>query len=306
MKRINLLICSTLLATALNATDTQTQINFEQDSDGNINPNIFVPIELSDDSYFGIGYTSSTSKTIGALNSFSDSKTGLVSTKKDMKVNWYTKKIANYSIGLQTNHITIENNEFGYIHDTADVFGKGNDYWIAFDNSVELDIVKTSIYMDWNKKYSDLHLRLSSTISPMTTLKVKQSTLFKPLVDTVGTNSSSDSQGLGYGLKLESFYDTDSLLKLGFLYSYDFSPVKYDIAQLAKSGSNYIFETATIDTEEVTTKYLFKLYIERNVLGGLIPTIGFGSATTDIKDKVSGKTVSEDNDIISFGFEKKF
>jgi hypothetical protein len=68
MKISKLLLSSLLIASALNANDTLTQINFEQDEAGNLNPNIFIPIYWNDANsvYSGIGYTSSTSKNISS------------------------------------------------------------------------------------------------------------------------------------------------------------------------------------------------------------------------------------------------
>ena len=306
MKKIKLLLLSILIATTVIANDTLTQINFEQDNDGNFNPNIFVPINWNNDYYSGIGYTSSTSKDIGKLNSFADSKNGAVSTKNDTTINWITRKISNYSIGIQTNIQKINNNEFGYIHDTTDIFGNGNDYWIAFDNDIELDILKTSIYADYSKNIKDIFLRISTNISPSTKIDVKQSTLFKLLVNNIGSSTSSTSQDLSYSLKFEAYYNTHSFVNLGFEYSYNFNPLKYNIAQLAYENSNYIFKTNTIDTDEITTKYIAKLYFDKKVIGDLNPSIGFGKISKEVKDNNTNKVTTENNNIISIGFEKRF
>ncbi|MEA3384032.1 MAG: hypothetical protein U9Q20_05090 [Campylobacterota bacterium] len=148
MKSITkLLLLSTLLASTLSANDTLTQINFEQDSDGNLNPNILVPIYWNDSIYSAVGYTSSTTKEIEKVDGFTDSKNGMVATKDNLKINWLTYKFSNFSAGLQSKIINIDKNEFGYIHDSADLFGNGADYYIAFDNDVELDIMQTGLYL---------------------------------------------------------------------------------------------------------------------------------------------------------------
>jgi len=301
-----LIISSILLATSLNAIDNQTQINFEQDNDGNINPNIFVPIYWDNEYYSGVGYTSSTSKDIGKLNSFTDSKNGMVSSEKITVINWITKNISNYSIGLVTSISNIKNNEFGYIHDTENLFGNGDDYWVAFDNDIELDIVKTGIFAKYTTSFDKIYLRTIATVFPSSNLDVKQSTIFKPLANDIGVSSSSTSQDLGYSLQLEALYDTNSFISFGFMYSYDFEPIKYDIAQLNKSDSTYNFKTNTIDTDETTTKYLFKFKFDKKMLGGLYPSLGFGKIKTSIKDNKTNQTKTEDKNIVSFGFEKIF
>jgi len=221
-------------------------------------------------------------------------------------LNWITKKIGNYSVGIQTNIQNIDNNEFGYIHDTNNIFQQGNDYWIAFDNDIELDILKTSMYLNYSKHIKDTFLRISTTISPSTKIDVKQSTLFKPLVDDIGSSSSSTSQELSYGLKIEAYYDTHSIVRFGSLYSYEYAPLKYDIAQLDYENNNYIFHTNTIDTNEITTKYLVKIYFDKKVLGELNPTIGFGKISKKIINNKNNSTATIDDSIISLGFEKRF
>jgi len=300
------LLASILLASALSANDTLTQVSFEQDNDGNFNPNIFIPVYWTDNVYSGIGYTSNTTKDIGVVDGFIDSKNGMVATSRDMRLNWLTYKFGNFSAGLQSNFLNIDKNEFGYIHDSADLFGNGTNYYIAFDNDIELDIVKTGFYIDYSTKIDNLLLRGSSTITPSTKIDVKQSTLFKPLVNDIGSSSSSTSQDLSYGVKLEAYYDTNSFVKLGFEYSYDYMPIKYDIAQLAVENNAYVFNTTTIDTDETTTKYLAKLYFDKKMLGGLTPTIGFGSIETEVKNNDSGKKSKSDESIVSVGFERRF
>ena len=305
-KTTKLLISIILLVTSLNATSTQTQINFEQDNDGNVNPNILVPIHWNSKYYSGIGYTSSTTKDIGKVSSFNDSKNGMVSSERTTVINWITKNISNYSIGLVTSISNIKNNEFGYIHDTENLFGNGNDYWVAFDNDIELDIVKTGIFAKYTTSFDKIYLRTIATVFPSSNLDVKQSTIFKPLANDMGVSSSSTSQDLGYSLQLEALYDTNSFISFGFMYSYDFEPIKYDIAQLNKSDSTYNFKTNTIDTDETTTKYLFKFKFDKKMLGGLYPSLGFGKIKTSIKDNKTNQTKTEDKNIVSFGFEKIF
>lgn len=301
-----LLLASTLLASTLSASDTLTKITFEQDEDGKLNPNILVPIYWSDSLYSTLGYKSSTTKDISGVNNFSDSKSGLVSSQDDTAINWLSYKLGNYTIGLQTNFLNIDNNEFGYIHDSANVFGNGADYYIAFDNDIELDIIKTGIYLDYNKKIDNLTMKLSSTIYPSTKIDVKQSTIFKPLSNDTGTSSSSTSQDLGYAMKLEAFYDTGAFVKFGAQYSYDFAPAKYDIAQLAQVNGNYTFQTATVDTDETTTKYLAKIYFDKKVLGNLIPSFGIGKIKSQVKNNNSGNKTTKNQDLFSLGFEARF
>lgn len=306
-QQTKLLLASLLFASALSANDTMTNISFEQDSDGNLNPNIVVPVFWGESStwYSAVGYTSGTTKEISTLKAFSDSKNGAVSNNSDLAINWATRIFGDYSAGLQTNFIKKDTNEFGYIHDTTGVFGAGNE-WVAFDNDVELDITKTSLFLEYGKKYGDLLVKTSANLALATDLKVKQSTLMKPLVSTTGSSNSSTSQDFGYAVKLEGYYDTHSIIKLGFEYGYDFSPTKYDVAQLDKVSNVWTFTTNRVDTDVTTTKYLGKIYIAKKIFGDLIPSIGFGSINTKTKDNKNGGTTTDNNSIFAIGVEKRF
>ena len=305
MKLKRKLLTGLILLSSLQA-DTFTQISFEQDSDGNINPNIFIPLNWNDNYYSGIGYTASTTKDIDKLDNFTNSKNGMVSSKKDMTLNWITKKIGNYSIGMMTTILKIQNNEFGYINDTDNLFGKGSDYLIAFDNDIELNIIQTGLYMNYQRSLNKIDFRVSTTLYPSRNIDVTQSTMFKPLVAKNGTSSSTTSQNLSYNIGFETMYNSDSFINIGFEYSYKYEPIKYDIAQLGTNGTNYIFKTNTIDTDETTTKYILKASFDKKMLGGLYPTIGFGKVSTETIDNKTNKSTTIDEDIISFGFEKRF
>jgi hypothetical protein len=295
-----------LLTTTLCATDTLTHINLEQDSDGNFHPNIFIPINWDKNSYSGLGYSSTTSKDISVLDGFANSKNGIITTTNDIFFRWVGYRFDNISAAFQSNFTKIQKNEFGYIHDSENLFGNGTNYYVAFDNDIQIDMVKTGFYVDYTKKISDILFRVSSTLTPSTSLKVKQNTLFKPLVLNNGTSSSTTSQDFAYSLKLETYYDTNMFFKLGFEYSYDYMPIKYDIAQLATSNGNYIFEQNNIDTDQITTKYLGKIYFDKKLISELIPSIGFGNKKIKTKDNKSSSSSTKDENIFTIGFEKRF
>jgi len=195
-----LLLSSTLVATEEIPTPdgtTLTDISFNMDDDGNLNPSLFIPIYYGDSNQFysAIDFTSTNSKEVTSLDAFNDSKNALISSSKDLTINYLSYKTslfgADVSIGVESTISYIENNEFGYIHDSENLFGKGNDYYIAFDNEIELDIqrhaIRADIVIPMGKDFTS---RLSVSIAPYTTIGVEQSTIFKPLINETGTSSS--------------------------------------------------------------------------------------------------------------------
>lgn len=315
MKTIKkLIVISGFITTMLVAQEsTLTDISFNMDDDGNLNPSLFIPLYYGNSKQFysAIGFTSTNSKEVDSLDEFNDSKNAIISSSKDLTLNYITYQTSllglNVSAGIESTISYIENNEFGYIHDSNSFFENGNDYYIAFDNEIELDIKRHAIRADVVLPMGNyITSRLSTSISPYTTIDVKQSTIFKPLVNETGTSSSSTVQDLAYSFKYELQTKTDSIIDIGFVASYDNQPLKYDIAELATSGNNYIFETTTIDINEITTSYMAKILFNKKVLGGLKPSIGYGVENTDSKDNVNGGTTSTDRTMFSVGFEKKF
>jgi len=313
--QIKKLLLSTLLITSLaNAEEnTLTEISFNTDDDGNLNPTLFIPIYYGDSKQFysAIGFTSTNSKEVDSIDNFNDSKNALISSSKDLTLNYMTYRTSLFglavSAGVESTISYVENNEFGYIHDSENLFANGSDYYIAFDNEIELDIKRHAIRADVVIPMGEYFTsRLSTSISPYTIIEVEQSTIFKPLVNETGTSSSSTVQDIAYNFKYEMQTKTGSFIDFGLVASYDNQPLKYDLAGLDVVNDSYVFNTTTVDTNEVTIGYMAKILFNRKVLGGLKPSIGYGVENLDSKDNVLGTTTSSDRTMFSVGFEKRF
>ena len=308
-----ILVCGLITATLLADSATRTNISFVQDEDGNLNPSIFIPMYYGENNkfYSGIGYTSATLKEIGKVDNFSDSKNALVSTEKAFTINYITYQTSllhfDVSIGLQSTFSKYENNGFGYIHDSQNLFGNGSNYYIAFDNEIELDVKRHAINADILLPYGDyFKSRFSTSISPYTSVSVKQTTIFKPLVNATGRSSSSTVQDIAYSFRYEAQVKTGTFIDIGLEANYNNQPLKYDIAQLGVSGSSYVFNTANVDINEVTTSYIVRLIFNKKMLGGINPSIGYGLKNIDSKNNLTGKTTSVNKTIIAIGVEKRF
>ncbi len=296
----------------LNA-QTITNISFNMDEDGNLNPNIFIPIYYGESKQFysAVGYASTNSQEVEAVDGFSDSKNAFISSSKDFTLNYisYKSSLFGYrvSVGIESTFSDVQNNEFGYIHDSNDIFGKGTDYYISFDNRVELDIkshaIRADIVVPMGEYFSS---RFFTSISPYTTIGVKQSTIFKPLVNETGTSSSATSQKLAYTVRYDGLIKTGTFFDIALSAYYDKQPLKYNIAQIAEKDSSYIFETNTINTNEITTRFVGKILLNIDVLGELNPSIGYGVEKLDRKNNATGKIVSTDKTFFTVGFEKMF
>jgi hypothetical protein len=301
------------ISTNINADEQQqtlTEISFSQDDEGNLNPDIFIPIYYTDSKslYSGIGYSSSNKKDIKKLDSFSNSKNALVSSTKKLSINYISYQGSILFFGIKSEFIDAKNSEFGYIHDSDNLFENGTDYYISYDNDIELDIKRHGIAMGakFNIVDSILPSRFSSNIYPYTSIGVKQKTIFKPLVKETGTSSSSSLQDLSYDLKYEIYTNFNSWIDFGVAAQYSYQPIKYDIAQLKKVDNSYKFIKNEID-EVVTTKvYTAKIIFNKKILGGLNPYVGVSKTYTATKDRKKDKTTYSNKKLVLVGIEKKF
>lgn len=326
MNRISkLLLSSLLLTSALNAEEinnsenlvdnilTRTDISFQADENGNINPNIFVPFYYGSNHQFfsGVGYSSAKSSKADSVDNFSDSKSSLVSDSQNLLVNYISFTTSIYglktSIGLQSTFSKIANNEFGYIHDSNNIFGNGANYYVAFDNSIDLNIQRHAIRADIELPIGNyFNSRLSTSISPYTQISVDQSTIFKPLSNDTGTSTSTTVQDISYNFTYEAQLKTGTFVDIGLVLGYGNQPLKYDLAFLDTDGSSYFFTNDTVDITEVTKSYLVKILFTKKILGGLNPSFGYGVKYLDTKDNASGETVSTNNAVFTLGVEKRF
>ena len=309
-----------LITTILNANESTisknfilTNISFNIDEDGNLNPNIFLPIYYGNSKQFysAVGYSSTNSQEVKVLDNFSESKNAFISSSKDLTINYvsYKSTLFSYSVfvGLESTFTNTTNTEFGYIHDSKNLFGKGDDYYISFDNNVELDIKRhalvADIFVPMGKYFSS---KFFTSISPYTTIGVKQSTIFKPLVNETGTSSSSTSQDVAYTLRYDGLIKTGTFFDIGLVVYYDNQPLKYNIAQIAQNNNNYLFETNTIDVNKITTKFLVKILLDVDIIGELNPSIGYGIEKIKKVDNVMNETDTIEKKVITFGFERIF
>lgn len=309
-----------LFASALNADVssnidnlTLTNISFNMDEDGNLNPNIFIPYYYGDTKQFysSVAYSASNFTEATVLESFSDSKNAVVSNSKDFTFNYITYNTTFFglqtSFGIESTFSKINNNEFGYIHDSDNIFDNGTDYYLSFDNDIELNIkrhaLRADVVIPMGEYFSS---RFFVSVSPLMSIDVTQSTLFKPLISETGTSSSSTDQDISYTLRYDGLIKTGTFVNIALEAYYDAQPLKYNIAQLAQKDGKFLFETNEIDTLETTTRFVGKLLFDMEVLGGLNPSIGYGIETLKTKDNISGNTVSKDKTIITFGVEKLF
>ena len=312
IKKMKVILSGLLLASSLGAVETTlTNISFVQDENGNLNPNIFIPVYYGSDNQFysAVGYTSGTFSETDTLGGTEDSKTSLVSNQTDVTLNYITYvlpvNIVTFSFGINSRFSKIDNTEFAYQHVKEDIpLSDGstlniNEYFIV-ENKTDIEVQSHNLEFQVLVplgKY--LNSRLTANISPYTTIKVDEKSATKSSFGiTPQEKTSTTVQNISYGGLLELQTDLDFFANFGIVVGYSDQPLKYDI--VGDPGEDLV------DTNEVRTTYLAKVIFEKELLGGINPSIGYGIEYLDIKDNVGGGTISTNRTIFTLGVEKRF
>lgn len=301
---LNLLCVPNIYASQESSTRVTLDLNIGEE--GNINPEFFFPLNWADHWYSGISFKNSNQLSQRELAGFSDSKLSTGINERSIQLNIInfedSYKRFEYSIGTSISETSIDKSEFGYFY-----FNNGMiDEFVAFDNTIEIDVTGLSIHGDVlfiNSKKTSKY-RISAELSPNNTLKVQQETSFKPIVPATGHNSSAETQGLAYALKFESSHNVNSIFKAGINIKYEVLPLKYDLKVLATTADS--FQSAVIDTEETSTEIGLRIVFNHELVAGLHPVIGISSENKAIKDKISGQSENNTETLYSIGFTGEF
>jgi hypothetical protein len=284
----------------------RTKIQLEDNGGVGIPPQLSLPFDWENGFSSMLGYSSYSERKEQTVNGFAESKNAVLASGWELKINWLTYELSNFSVGLVTNYSNTNRTEFGYIHDSEQLFGQGGDYYISFDNEVDIERLQTGINLVYHLRLSNFDIHNAIEVTPQNSLSVKQNTLFKPLVNELGESRVKTSQSVAYNYALSAFYTGLPYIDLGVEFEHQFQPLKYQFVQLAINDQDFVFQESTVDTEEITNQYMFKLALKRTVLGELSPTIGFGSRSIKTKDLVESKSVTNSDNIVTFGLESTF
>jgi len=308
IKKMKVILSGLLLASTLGAVETTlTNISFVQDENGNLNPNIFIPVYYGSDNQFysAVGYTSGTFSETGVIDERIDSRYSTVSSSSDLTLNYFTYVLPTsyftFSIGIVSQFSKIEESSFGYI----DLDLISGDPYNALESTVNIDAQSHYIEMQAMIPLGTyINSRITGSVSPYTVLEVNQKTTFKPNVSSVGTKNSTTVQDISYSGILELQTNLDLFVNFGFTASYANEPYKYDVVKVNTTFDAFV--DAKNDTVNITTKYLVKIIFDKELLGGINPSIGYGIEYLDVKDNLVGATVSADRTIFTLGIEKRF
>ena len=287
---------------AMAGQSDRTQVNLNTDSDGNSNPQLFIPIYWSENFFSGVGYYRSSTFETGDITggSITDSSISTTVDQTNLRLNLLTYETASgamtYAVGGEYEQIAINKHEFGYMEVS------GTDIH-ALKNDIEIDVSRLNLKADATYKSGDFYARIGFGLSPQSSLSVDQTTTIKPLIPGEGTSSATKAQAMAYDLSFKSGYSLHPMVNLIVQAMYDYLPMKYDLA--VASGGSYAIEEQ--DVEQTTTMAMVSFAFNVDSFSKeLSPNIGFGtrSITTTDNTNDAEETVSES--LIILGFEGRF
>jgi hypothetical protein len=253
-------------------------------------PNFFYPINLSKNYFMGIGYSSNTYSEKERKNS--KVKNNKITTEEQFKINFISYKKSNIFFGINGEYINIENSEVGFTNEHK---------FRTFDNNINLDILRASLYLNFQKKYFSDKLFFRAYFESFFISKIymeQETSIFQKETTSLETFSENSSQDTNYFLHLEAFYKLFKPIFLGFQYSYDVFPLKYKMRVSS--------QTIQVQNKNSTQEFLSKLIFNTNLFNGFQPTIGYGFQLKKEEDIINNTNTYSTNKIFTIGLEKRF
>ncbi|EJF07152.1 hypothetical protein ThvES_00007850 [Thiovulum sp. ES] len=266
---------------------------FSLEKSGNsdtFSPNFYFPIDFNKNYFMGLGYSS---KTYSEKNRQDlKVKNNKITTEEQFKINFLSYKNKSLFFGINGEYINMNNSEVGFKNDIE---------FTTFENSINLDILRTSFYLNFQRNYlqKDLFLRAYFENFFFSKVSMKQNThIFKDKKTFIETHNANNSQDMNYFLLFELFYKLSNLFSIGLQYSYDFFPLRYEMRV-----SNNIIQ---VQNELVTQKLISKIIFNSNLFSSFKPTIGFGFQFKKDKNLIDKTSKNSKENVFSIGLERRF
>jgi hypothetical protein len=302
-----IILAISYITTNLDANEqTFTDISFNQDKDGNINPNIYIPIYYTKSKkfYSAIGYSSSDYEKTNKITNFRNSNFVSISRNKRFIIDYFSYQGSIFSIGIRSEFLYSKINTSSYILDVDNLQGKGTDYLLFFDNNSEFNLKRHGVF--FSAKFDIIEnvllSRFTTNIYPYASIDVKQKIIYKSSNIKTGSYNSSNPQNLSYELVYEINTNFNSLINFGVAIGYIYVHNQYDILGL-KEDKFYKIEADNINT---TRFYTAKIIFNKKILGELNPYIGVTKSYEKIKIKNTDEITYSNNKLFFVGVEKRF
>jgi opacity protein-like surface antigen len=304
-KLITTVALSSVLASSLLAVDNSKfwqdenfEISLSLNEDTKPKGSLFVPYNLSENLYLGVGFKSELKEHNEPVKGFTNSDSLYKTDDNIANITFIGYKASTdkqkYSVALNGEYRTIDKSEDGYAYSGTTK--------IEFNNSVDIKSKKLGINAKYSYKLDDKSfLKLDTNIYPYTDIDVTQKTHLS-VVATDGIVNTGKSQDISFNVNLKANYDISDLIGVGAELNYDYLPLKYDI-QTAKADFSG-WDDTKVDIVEKTTTAVAKMIF--HVVDGISPYVGVGVEKFSTVDNITNSDTTETQTIVKFGLATHF
>ena len=285
------------LAPSLAMASGGMSVDFKFDEDGKASPETTLPYKWNENWYSELKQRS---LTISETDVFTgaDNPRSAASIQQDFyRVNFigYTSGQAGLSYGFTAGleYIKLSQDEFG--------FGDISSSLVAYELTQDVTITQAITSFELGYSTSLVDVNLGFDLVPAGTLTIDQETSVRPDVTEVGSNSSSHSMDVSYGLNTDVLLKTGLGFDLGLFAEYKFLPYTYDYAVLNGTRDGFVVEE--IEQEETTTRLGVKVILGQDTGFGR-PVFGYTQET--LSQEVDGESTDETIGYIVVGLDKRF
>ena len=285
-------------------------VSMGRDENGNFKPEFSVSKHWGQHWFSQIQISQLTDSQVDELEDFQPSKrsTSFSEQSVDIKLMGYEWELytsrdqqSYFSMALSYNYLDVNRTEFGYISlSIPELY----DDWVAFDNNVDLIFHRASLSLDYffiqSSKYK---LQALANTSFYNSLDVSQEVEFRPLIDSVGTSSSSQEQDMAYEVGVLAEAMIISNFGVGISYKNAYRKFEYKAAVIASDLGS--FEEQNINTIEKINNLSFKLLFGK-FSENLRPTLSYSSITIDSEDADSENESNDVLKVVSLGLDGIF
>lgn len=287
----------------------RTSLNFSTENNGSISPELDVSYIWNEQFFSSLLYKNSNSLSSGKVDGFANSKLATVSQQETIRLNvlnyQFPFKKFQLSAGFSFQNIKFNTNEYGYINDTTAELSSNP--WIVLDNQIEINYFQSMLNFELNYQLKSLlDIRFSGFISNGAKLNVVQTTEFRPLVTTTGTNNSQSTQNFSFELAVDAYLKTALIFDISLRAYMQHLPLNYSIAEIASDGvGGYLFQKTIVNSSEDSYYGDIKINFKKKILT-LLPFIGWRLTVEDTTNLDTNTRARVKTQKIIFGFENRF
>ena len=251
--------------------------------------------------------------TIAKLDNFAESNIATESKQWYGRINYlcYNIHLTELTgfIGLTGEFDSIKNKDFGYFQLDSINYGAYNSAWVNFENNVSITAYVPFLTTGFRFINPVIFTVLRFDYYPAYYLKVKQNTVFHPIISEPGTTENSCFKNMGYkldfDLKINSkkyiFVDLVARIRSNYMRT------TYTLEQLDYNpgSTSFYFVKGKVDTSAMETSVIGGISISNEMFGSYTPVLAFGQARVTNKDYISKKSETKKEWIVSGGLDSK-